>query len=119
MEGKSRALKAMQDYKPGFTARAAPAIYATMIDSWKKRETMEILVSDELNDTEVDEEKTKENKTEISPEDKELMNTHGKKAYQIVSKFHRQLGHPANTKPFPEPSRKGSGTEIVQPGTKA
>ena len=37
MEGKSRALKAMQNYEPGFTALAAPATYETMINNWKKR----------------------------------------------------------------------------------
>eukprot|EP00913_Durusdinium_trenchii_P002397 g2213.t1 len=98
MEGKSRALRAMQNYERGFTDRVAPAIYDTMVESWRKRETMKILVSEELNDMEVDDEKQKDRKPDISPEDKELMRTHGKKAYQIVSKLHRQLGHPSNDK---------------------
>ena len=98
MEGKSRALKAMQNYEPGYTSIAAPAIYETMVESWKKREMVKILVSEELNDMEIEQEKTKDNKMEINPEDKELMKTHGKKAYQIVSKLHRQLGYPSNDK---------------------
>ena len=34
----------------------------------------------------------------FSDEEKTLMKTHGMKAVQVVSKLHRQLGHPSNEK---------------------
>ena len=41
----------------------------------------------------------KETKTnQVTEEEKALMKTHGRKAAQVVSKLHRQLGHPSNEK---------------------
>ena len=59
MEGKARALKSMQNYEKGFVKIAAKAIHQEMVSSWKKREIAKIMVSEELDEMELNEEKQK------------------------------------------------------------
>ena len=96
MEGRSTALKRMQNYEGGFTERAADAIHQDMLKRWQAQETLKIFMADELDEMEIEEEQKKEIKG--NEEDKEMMKTHGKKALQIVNKLHKQLGHPGNDK---------------------
>ena len=96
MEGRSRELKHLQNYERGFVQRATEAIYRDMCKRWHDNEMLKIFVTDELDELEV--RKEKEEEKNVQKEDKELMRTHGRKAWQIVNKLHRQLGHPGREK---------------------
>lgn len=98
MDGKSKALKAMQNYEPGFVKKAADAIVLEMEKKWRQREMARIFVSEELEDMEIEVMEKEEKENKVTDEEKALMKTHGKKAVQVVSKLHRQLGHPSNDK---------------------
>ena len=88
MEGKSAQLKQMQNYELGFVRKASEAIVEDMEKRWKQREIAKIYMAEEV-------EETKNSKTTVvSQENKQLMKSHGKRALQVVTKLHRQLGHP-------------------------
>ena len=82
----------MQNYEKDFACRASEAIHEDMWKRWQEREMLKIFVADELDDMEV--RKEREEEKTMQTEEKNLMKTHGKKAFQIVNKLHRQLGHP-------------------------
>ena len=85
MEGKTKQLRGMQNYEEGFVKRAAKAIYECMDESWRKKEIAKIMATEVM----VTEEMTKNQvKGDEKPE------THPKKAWQVIDKLHRQLGHP-------------------------
>ena len=54
---------------------------------WKQREAVRIFMAEKV------EEKVSTKKDQIKEENKKLMKRHGKQAFQIVAKLHRQLGH--------------------------
>ena len=89
MVGKSAALKEMQNYEIGFVRRAARGIYKEMEQIWIRRETMNILVAEEVQDGDV--EMTDEKEIQAAK-------TNSRMATQVVAKLHRQLGHPNNDK---------------------
>ena len=89
MDGKSTSLKEMQNYEPGFVKRAASAIYHDMEERWRQREMCKVFVTEELADEDLPKSLTK-----VTEEEKKLVKTHGKQAWQVVNKLHRQLGHP-------------------------
>ena len=94
MEGKSAALKEMQNYEIGFVEKAIHACYEEMMEIWKRREIAKILMAEET----MEENQKKRRADEITEEEKANMKTHGKQAVQIVAKIHRQLGHPGRDK---------------------
>ena len=89
MVGKSDALKKMQNYEIGFVRRAARGIYKEMEQNWIRRETMNILVAEEVQEGDV--EMTEEQEIQAAK-------TNTRMAKQVVAKLHRQLGHPNNDK---------------------
>ena len=89
MVGKSEALKRMQNYEVGFVRRAARGIYKEMEKNWIKREMMNVLVAEEVQEGDV--EMTEEQETKVAK-------TNGRVAKQVVAKLHRQLGHPNSDK---------------------
>ena len=90
MDGKSKELREMQNYEHGFVERAAEAIYATMEESWRKKEIAKIMAMDVMVAEETDKKMEDE---DIGPDD-EMVKTHNKKAMMVIDKLHRQLGHP-------------------------
>ena len=89
MVGKSDALKKMQNYEIGFVRKAARGIYKEMEQDWIRRETMNILVAEEVQEGDV--EMTDEQEIQAAKTNKRM-------ARQVVAKLHRQLGHPNNDK---------------------
>ena len=89
MIGKSGALKEMQNYEKGFVKRAATAIYADMEDRWRKREAVQIMVAEEMEELDTNEAKK---------DDWHTAKSNTASAKRVVSKLHRQLGHPNNAK---------------------
>ena len=89
MVGKSDALKKMQNYEIGFVRRATRGIYKEMEKNWIRRETMNILVTEEVQDGDV--EMTDEKELQVAKSNTRV-------AKQVVAKLHRQLGHPNNDK---------------------
>ena len=89
MIGKSGALKEMQNYEKGFVKRAATAIYADMEDRWRKREVVQIMVAEEMEELDTNEAKK---------DDWHTAKSNTASAKRVVSKLHRQLGHPNNAK---------------------
>ncbi len=89
MVGKSEALKKMQNYEIGFVRRAARGIYKEMEKNWIRRETMNILVAEEVQEGDV--EMTDEQEIQVAK-------TNNRVALQVVAKLHRQLGHPNGDK---------------------
>ena len=96
MIGKSSALKKMQNYEPKFVKLAAEAIYQRMEENWRRREIAKIFVTEELTEAEVNEEQAGSKKRKVTEMEKEMAKDYGKQALNIVSKLHRQLGHPGN-----------------------
>ena len=92
MVGKSEALKKMQNYEIGFVRRAARGIYEEMEKNWIKRETMNIMVAEEVQEGDV--EMTDEKEIQVAK-------TNTRVAHQVVAKLHRQLGHPNSDKLVP------------------
>ena len=88
MDGKTKSLSAMQNYEAGFVKLAGDAIHKAMDENWRKREMMKIMVAEEIEES-----KGKEVSL-AKEEDLKLARTHGKQALAVVSKLHRQLGHP-------------------------
>eukprot|EP00913_Durusdinium_trenchii_P000385 g353.t1 len=114
MDGKSKALKSMQNYEAGFTRRAADAIMMEMEEKWRQREMVRIFVSEELEEMEVEQMEKEMKKNQVTDEEKALMKTHGKKAWQVVNKLHRQLGHPSNDKLCKALKDANFPTEVIQ-----
>ena len=50
MEGKSAALKEMQNYEIGFVEKAVNACYEEMLEVWKRREVAKILMAEEMEE---------------------------------------------------------------------
>ena len=97
MVGKSTALKDMQNYELGFVSIAAPVIYNLMEDNWRKRQISQIMVTDEVDETEKELEKKKQSSTHrLTEHDRRLSKEFGPTAFNVVKKFHRQLGYPGN-----------------------
>ena len=78
----------MQNYEDGFVKLAGDAIHKAMDETWRKREVMKIMVAEEIEES-----KDKEIPA-VNEEELKLAKTHGKQALSVVSKLHRQLGHP-------------------------
>lgn len=89
MVGKSNALKKMQNYENGFVRRATRGIYKEMEKNWIRRETVNILVTEEVHEGDV--EMTDEKELQVAKSNTRV-------AKQVVAKLHRQLGHPNNDK---------------------
>ena len=89
MVGKSDALKKMQNYEVGFVRRAARESTRKWSRNWIRRETMNILVAEEVQEGDV--EMTEEQEIQAAK-------TNTRMAKQVVAKLHRQLGHPNNDK---------------------
>ena len=88
MDGKTKSLREMQNYEEGFVKLAGDAIYKSMDENWRRRETVKILMAEEFENEEKKEVKA------VTDEELKLARTHGKQALSIVTKLHRQLGHP-------------------------
>ena len=91
MIGKCNSLKKMQNYEPKFV-KLAEAIYNRMEENWRKREIAKIFVTNELTEAEIEEEQEGTKRKKISEMQKQM----AKGSVSVVSKLHRQLGHPGN-----------------------
>ena len=97
MNGKSAALKDMQNYEPNFVQRAAKAIYNNMENNWRLRQIAQVMVSEELNDEEAERErKAVQQQHRLTEHDRQLAKEFGPASLNVVKKLHRQLGHPGN-----------------------
>lgn len=96
MIGKSSALKKTQNYEPKFVKIAAEAIYERMEENWRRIEIAKIFVTEELTEAEIKEGHEGSKRRKVTELEKEMAKNFGKQALNVVSKLHRQLGHPGN-----------------------
>ncbi len=76
--------------------KLAEAIYNRMEENWRKREIAKIFVTNELTEAEIKEEQEGTKRRKISETQKQMVKDFGRGSVSVVSKLHRQLGHPGN-----------------------
>ena len=96
MIGRSKELKEMQNYEPGFVRVLGKAIYREMERQWMRREMSQIMVAEEMSQEEMQQEEERSKRPGVTEQEKQQAKEHGAEALKVVQKLHKQLGHPSN-----------------------